>query len=376
MGLSGGKKTTTSNQTATTTPNTPAFATFPVQNYYDQLGQFALNTQANGGGSQFVAPANDLQKQAYGGAQNLGGWQSLFDRSSGLANEVVASGAPRLDTATVGGLMENGGLDRYMSPYQQQVIDATLAGFDDQAGRDQAAYAAAGARNKAFGGSRFGVGEAQLTSDLARERAGTQAGLLDKGFQTAAGLAQFDVGQMNEHKRAQAALEDTALGRKLQAAGLFASNANSSAENARSDIASQIAAGNNMYAIDQAEAMAPLEWMQAYGSLLNPSVIGQYTGQTINSNGKSTEKSSGGLLGTLASIASIAGSFSDRRLKTAIERVGTLPDGLGVYEYEYVWGGGRQRGVMADEVAELRPWALGPEVAGFATVDYSKLEAA
>jgi hypothetical protein len=29
---------------------------------------------------------------------------------------------------------------------------------------------------------------------------------------------------------------------------------------------------------------------------------------------------------------------------------------------------------MADEVAQLRPWALGPTVAGFATVDYGKLE--
>jgi hypothetical protein len=33
----------------------------------------------------------------------------------------------------------------------------------------------------------------------------------------------------------------------------------------------------------------------------------------------------------------------------------------------------RVLGVMADEVAKLRPWALGPKRAGFATVNYGAL---
>lgn len=89
----------------------------------------------------------------------------------------------------------------------------------------------------------------------------------------------------------------------------------------------------------------------------------------------STQKTSGGLLGGLGTLLSGAAAISDRRLKTNIERVDELPDGLGIYDFDYVWGGERQRGVMADEVAELRPWALGPEIGGYATVDYSKLEA-
>jgi hypothetical protein len=60
-------------------------------------------------------------------------------------------------------------------------------------------------------------------------------------------------------------------------------------------------------------------------------------------------------------------------MKTDIARIGTLDDGLGVYNYRCKWGGPVQTGVMADEVAALRPWALGPIVGGFATVDYGAL---
>lgn len=93
-----------------------------------------------------------------------------------------------------------------------------------------------------------------------------------------------------------------------------------------------------------------------------------------NWGGTSTQKSSssGSILGSALGIASTAAAFSDRRLKTNIKKVGELEDGLGVYTYDYVWGQPSE-GVMADEVAELRPWALGPTVAGYRTVDYAAL---
>jgi hypothetical protein len=39
-------------------------------------------------------------------------------------------------------------------------------------------------------------------------------------------------------------------------------------------------------------------------------------------------------------------------------------------------GGPRMTGVMADEVAKLRPWALGPKIGAYRTVNYQALEAA
>jgi hypothetical protein len=66
---------------------------------------------------------------------------------------------------------------------------------------------------------------------------------------------------------------------------------------------------------------------------------------------------------------------SDRRLKTDIQTIGVLGDGLKVYSYRYKSGGPVHIGVMADEVAVLRPQAYikGGAGDGFDAVDYSKL---
>jgi hypothetical protein len=84
-------------------------------------------------------------------------------------------------------------------------------------------------------------------------------------------------------------------------------------------------------------------------------------------------QTSGGGLGRILGSALGAVIASDRRLKRDVVKVGELADGLGVYDYRYAWSDAPQRGVMADEVARLRPWALGPEIGGFATVDYGAL---
>lgn len=83
------------------------------------------------------------------------------------------------------------------------------------------------------------------------------------------------------------------------------------------------------------------------------------------------------ILGGLASGAGMA-LASDIRVKKDIAKVGELEDGLGVYDFRYVWEDDTplHRGVMAQEVEKLRPWALGPTFGdGYMTVDYSKLEA-
>ena len=64
-------------------------------------------------------------------------------------------------------------------------------------------------------------------------------------------------------------------------------------------------------------------------------------------------------------------AFSDRRLKSNIERIGTHPLGIGVYEYDIF--GRRERGVMADEVARVLPAAVTQHDSGYLMVNYALL---
>lgn len=64
-------------------------------------------------------------------------------------------------------------------------------------------------------------------------------------------------------------------------------------------------------------------------------------------------------------------AFSDRRLKSNIVQVGTHPLGIGVYEYDIF--GERQRGVMADEVLNVRPEAVIEHPSGYMMVNYGML---
>ena len=92
------------------------------------------------------------------------------------------------------------------------------------------------------------------------------------------------------------------------------------------------------------------------------------------STGTSTSSSKPGLGPTLGAAMSMIPS--DPRLKTDIDMVGTAENGLGIYQYRYIWDdeGVVRTGYMADEVAELAPHALGPKLpGGYMTVDYSKL---
>lgn len=81
----------------------------------------------------------------------------------------------------------------------------------------------------------------------------------------------------------------------------------------------------------------------------------------------------GGGSGGGGSVQGMAKFFSDRRLKTDIERVGELPNGLGVYTFRYIWDEARAYlGVMAQEVLEVIPDAVST-VGGYLVVDYSKV---
>ena len=75
-------------------------------------------------------------------------------------------------------------------------------------------------------------------------------------------------------------------------------------------------------------------------------------------------------LGNLGVAAYSAGLFSDRRLKSNILEVGEH-GGLKIYEYDIF--GHRERGYMADEVAQLYPEAVHKDPSGYLKVDYDAI---
>lgn len=81
----------------------------------------------------------------------------------------------------------------------------------------------------------------------------------------------------------------------------------------------------------------------------------------------------GGGLASLAGIGgTIASGFSDRRLKTDIERIGTTEAGIPIYKFRYLGHSQVQIGVMADEARKVIPHAV-HEIEGFLAVDYSEV---
>ena len=81
----------------------------------------------------------------------------------------------------------------FMSPYQQEVIDTTLAEFDRQQTIADTARRDAAIAAGAFGGGREGVLAAEAARGAEMNRANLQANLLAQGFQQAQAAAAADL---------------------------------------------------------------------------------------------------------------------------------------------------------------------------------------
>jgi len=143
-------------------------------------------------GRQFVAGEDPLQTQAINLAQQgVGSYQPFLNAAIGAQG--VGAQALGQSAQTIGGLGALTGPQAYqpfMSPYQSQVVDATLSEFDKQklGGQQQIKDAAVASGN--FGGGREGAMLGQYNADTLADRAALQASLLQQGFGQANQLAQ------------------------------------------------------------------------------------------------------------------------------------------------------------------------------------------
>jgi len=124
-----------------------------------------------------VGGLKDIDVSQLYGPQFVAGESALTEQARDLASGLGAYMGP---TA----------YQQYMSPYQQEVIDTTLAEFDRQAAMRQQGIAQQAIQAGAFGGSREGVQQAEYQRGSDLNRAALQANLLQQGFGQAQNLAQ------------------------------------------------------------------------------------------------------------------------------------------------------------------------------------------
>lgn len=285
---------------------------------------------------QFDVVQELLKPYVSAGTTALGGFGPYQQAGAGaipILEQYAAAGAPALE--------QQQALLGLRGPEAQQ---AAISGIEQGAGFQAQVRAGEEAllqRASATGGLRGG----NIQAALAQFRPQMLQQAIESQYKNLGGLA--GVGGTVAQQLANAGMGSTELLARLGQAS--ATGTGAAAQTSGSNIA------NLMQQQGAAQAGSELARGQAFANVLN--LPAQFLGMQY-----------GAKVGT----PGFGNIFSDIRLKKDITRVGTRSDGLGVYEFEYVWGGGRQVGLMAQEVLDVYPDAVG-ESGGYLTVDYSKV---
>jgi len=150
-----------------------------------QTGETAAGFKAR----QDAARAFTTRQQSLAGlAPQVAGQDALQRQAQTLATQGVGSFQPFLQQAQAATGPQ--AFQQFMSPYQQQVMDTSLAEFDRQAQVQEQRIRDQAVSSGAFGGGREGVLQAEYQAGSDRNRAALQAGLLQQGFGQAQQAAQ------------------------------------------------------------------------------------------------------------------------------------------------------------------------------------------
>ena len=173
-------------------------------------------------GRQFVAGQDPMQTQAAALATQGVGSYSPYLQAAQTA-QTAGAGALGQSAQTIGGLGSLTGPQAYqpfMSPYQTDVINATLSEYDKSrlGGQQQIRDAAVGSGN--FGGGREGAMMGQYNADSLANRSALQASMLNQGFTQANQLAQQNFANQGQLFSNQGQLMQNQLGIANAQAGL------------------------------------------------------------------------------------------------------------------------------------------------------------
>jgi hypothetical protein len=232
-------------------------------------------------GRQFIAGEDPLTAQARSTALGgIGGYQPFL-------TSAAASAGPT-------------GYQQFMSPFQKDVIDTTLADFDKQTQAALPGMAASAINAGAFGGGREGVQRAEFLSNQGKNRAALQAQLLQQGFNQAQNLAQANLA----NQLSLAGAQQNLLGQDVGVLGALGGQR-------RADAQALLSADQQLA---QSQLQQPLEAAQTLGSGVT-SLIAGYPGgtrQTVN-------PTPSGLQTGLSGLSTLAGIY--RMFNPPVQRV-------------------------------------------------------
>jgi hypothetical protein len=153
------------------------------------LSQMTGETAEGYKARQDAARAFDVRKQNLAGlAPQVAGQDALQQQAQTLATQGVGSYQPFLQAAQ--GATGPQAYQQFMSPYQSQVMEASLAEFDRNAQMQQQGLRDQAVASGAFGGGREGVVQSEYMRGSDMNRAQLQAELLQQGFGQAQQAAQ------------------------------------------------------------------------------------------------------------------------------------------------------------------------------------------
>lgn len=239
------KQTTNTSQNTTsslsTTPTNPAWVDQGLAGVGSQI-----NNLSNMDPYSLIAGPDPLQTTAANSAGDLTGTPWNYAGATDVARGVANSQAP--DIAAL--------MSKFQNPYTDQVVNTSLADFDQNAGVTQAQNKLALAGDSTFGGSGGAIQTSMSNDALTRARATLDAQLRDQGYQTSLTGAT-----------AQGGLDSANQSQRLAAANSISNISDAQAATQRANIASQASLGDMLRQITQAKQQAPLTLAGAQAGL-------------------------------------------------------------------------------------------------------------
>ena len=162
--------------------STQPLFTSDINNYISQSASPAVTQSAQQGAAGVLGATNQGQGQVMGAA-NMGSMGIMGAGNAGVSNIMNASG--EFNPASI---------QQFVSPYTNQVVNATQQQFNNQNAQQQAQLAGNAASQGAWGGDRSAVAQSLLAGQQQQNEAPVIANLENTGYQTGVQAAETQAG--------------------------------------------------------------------------------------------------------------------------------------------------------------------------------------